>query len=63
VPIYPTYIDGTPRGQEMPSVFLRRQEISLRFGASVRLSTKESTDLAARKVELAVENLQNITIR
>jgi 1-acyl-sn-glycerol-3-phosphate acyltransferase len=63
VPIYPACIDGTSRGQEMPCVFLRRQEIRLRFGASVRLSPDQCTESAAKKVQLAMENLQNITIR
>jgi 1-acyl-sn-glycerol-3-phosphate acyltransferase len=63
VPIYPARIDGTSRGQEMPGVFLRRQEIRIHFGASVRLSPEESTESTAQKVQLAMENLQNIMIR
>jgi 1-acyl-sn-glycerol-3-phosphate acyltransferase len=62
-PIYPVRIDGTSRGQEMPGVFIKRQEISLVFGASVRLSPDETMQLAEKKVRKAMENLQNITIR
>ncbi|HEY1684534.1 MAG TPA: lysophospholipid acyltransferase family protein [Tepidisphaeraceae bacterium] len=43
VPIYPVKIEGSTRGQEMPRVFLRRQEITMKFGPSVRLSPEDSS--------------------
>ncbi|HEY8667514.1 MAG TPA: lysophospholipid acyltransferase family protein [Tepidisphaeraceae bacterium] len=63
VPVYPAYLDGTQRGQEMPAAFIHRNEATLRFGPAVKFdrsgTSKEHLEAATEKIRGAVGELMN----
>jgi 1-acyl-sn-glycerol-3-phosphate acyltransferase len=62
VPVYPTYIDGTNRGQGMLRAFLTPNEVRIRFGQPVKLENgpgKPDLDRETGRIQSAVANLKS----
>lgn len=67
VPVYPAFLDGTQRGQEMVPAILNPQEATLAFGPPVdfdrRNTSREIMESATSKIRDAVEALKAATAR
>ena len=65
VPVFPAYLDGSQRGQEIPGAFLRPQRASIAFGDEVRLDRsddgKDHLATAAAAMQAAVESLRQFS--
>ena len=62
VPLYPAYLDGTPRGMEMLTAFRTAGRTHLRFGDMVKLEAQGGQRLsledATGRIQAAVEGLK-----
>lgn len=67
VPIYPAYIDGTPRGQDMVTAFKQAGRTKMRFGDEVVIprddTSRETLETATATIRAAVEALKVATDR
>jgi 1-acyl-sn-glycerol-3-phosphate acyltransferase len=63
VPVYPCYLDGTQRGQEMGEAFLKRNAASIRFGHEIQIgrssTSHEALSAATARLYAAVDALKN----
>jgi 1-acyl-sn-glycerol-3-phosphate acyltransferase len=63
VPIYPCYLDGTQRGQDMGESFVRRNAASIRFGSEIQIgrssTSHDALQHATDRLQAAVEALKN----
>jgi 1-acyl-sn-glycerol-3-phosphate acyltransferase len=62
VPVYPAYIEGTSRGQDMIPALLHRNVVSLRFGPQVVFdrsdTSREALERATAAIKAAIEALR-----
>jgi 1-acyl-sn-glycerol-3-phosphate acyltransferase len=61
-PVYPIFLDGNQRGQEMVEVFWHRNQASVAFGPPVDLSglpdSRQAIEMATERIQGAVDNLR-----
>jgi 1-acyl-sn-glycerol-3-phosphate acyltransferase len=61
-PVYPIFLDGNQRGQEMVEVFWHRNQATITFGPPVDLSglpdSRQAIEQATERIQTAVNNLR-----
>jgi 1-acyl-sn-glycerol-3-phosphate acyltransferase len=62
VDIYPVYIDGTQRRQDMLEAMLRRNRCTISFGAAIKMTTddtsRQSLERVTAEIRIAIEGLR-----